>query len=200
MGGEREKERIMIAPARVGMSLDDFIREYARQPFELMGDERIARMPNVAEHQLLVKLLYKLLSPFEDQGLIELFFDMPFVLAHGADWVTGSRVPDLMVVRKERMTRYKAEDADWLEKPLILVPDLCIEIVSPNDIYTEVEAKVERYLADGVQIVWVVNPRQQSVTVHRADGGITRLTRSATLDGGALMPELAVEVGRLFAA
>lgn len=46
----------MIAPARVGMSLDDFNREYACQPFELIGDERIARIPNVAEHQLLVTL------------------------------------------------------------------------------------------------------------------------------------------------
>ena len=52
---------------------------------------------------------------------------------------------------------------DWQFKPFVIVPDLCVEIVSANDNYQDVDAKVDRYLSDGVKLVWVM--RNQSVAV-----------------------------------
>jgi Uma2 family endonuclease len=79
------------------------------------------------------------------------------------------------------------------------VPDLCEEVISPNDIYLDVDEKVRGYLNDGVRIVWVVNPRSKAVNVH-ASGGMTPLDETGTLDGGDLLPDFSLPVSALFPA
>lgn len=65
-----------------------------------------------------------------------------------------------------RIQAYKAADPDWRKKPFVIVPDLGIEVISPGDSYIDVDEKVERYLSEGVKLVWVMNPRNRSVTVY----------------------------------
>lgn len=81
------------------------------------------------------------------------------------------------------------------------MPDLCVEVISPNDIYTEVDEKVNRYLADGVRLVWVINPRTASVQVHTADSiHSARLTDEHSLSGGDVLPDFKTVVSALFVA
>jgi Uma2 family endonuclease len=189
----------MIAPPRIGMPMDAFINEYSQQPFELIDGEQLSLMPNVAKHQLLLKFLVRLLTRYEEQyGSIFVAFELPFVLTDNANWVLGSRVPDMMVYAMSRFTAYQQTMPDWEDKPIVLVPDLCIEIVSPNDIYQEVEDKVARFLDDGVRIVWVVNPRRKTVTVYYHDGRILRFSSDMKLPGDDLMPDLDVIAASLF--
>lgn len=69
------------------------------------------------------------------------------------------------------------------------MPDLCVEVISPSDVYSEVDAKIERYLNDGVRLVWVVNPRTSSVQVYHAQSTqSSRLTVEHMLDGGGTLP------------
>ena len=49
-------------------------------------------------------------------------------------------------------------------------PDLAIEVRSPSDRRTAVERKAALWLSLGVKSVWLVEPRQKSVEVVRADG------------------------------
>jgi Uma2 family endonuclease len=51
------------------------------------------------------------------------------------------------------------------EGHLPIPPDLAVEVVSPNDLYTHVENKVDEYLQAGVRLVWVVNPVNRTVRV-----------------------------------
>lgn len=46
-----------------------------------------------------------------------------------------------------------------------IVPDLAVEVISPDDLYYEVEAKVSEYREAGVRLIWVVNPDQRKVKV-----------------------------------
>jgi Uma2 family endonuclease len=114
--------------------------------------------------------------------------------------VKGSRVPDIMVYERARFDAYCAEHPDWLDKPFILVPDLCIEVVSRNDQYSEVNEKVEAYLADGVRLVWVFDPQTRTVTI-RTQGSATATILHAddTLDGGTVVSGFSVRVGDVFA-
>ena len=48
-------------------------------------------------------------------------------------------------------------------------PILAVEILSPSDTIEGVTEKVEEYLALGVALVWVVNPRFRTVEVFRPD-------------------------------
>ncbi|MEP7290369.1 MAG: Uma2 family endonuclease [Chloroflexota bacterium] len=188
----------MSVLTRVGMPLDEFIRSYDEAPFELIDGERILLVPPVAEHGEVIRLLVIALALYGQVNPNFIFYtEMPFVLEALPNWVKGSRVPDLMIYDRARLQVYQAEHPDWKSKPFILVPDLCVEVISASDSYIDVDAKVERYLEDGVRLIWVFNPRLSTITAH-APGSITRLTESEALDGGEVLPGFSISVGTLF--
>ncbi len=188
----------MSVQERVGMTLDEFIRSYDEAPFELIDGERIALVPPVAEHGEVIAILLEALILYrQTYGYFIYYTEMPFVLESLPNWVKGSRVPDLMLYDKARFQAYQAENPDWKAKPFIIIPDLCVEVISANDSYIDVDAKVERYLADGVRLVWVFNPRQKSIAIHTPDS-IRRLSEDDALDGGEVLPSFSVPVGTLF--
>ena len=187
----------------VGMSLADFVRLFEQEgPFELVDGERTRILPGVAEHSEIIKLIYQLLLAYEQATKrIVTYSETAYVLMYSPDWVAGARIPDVMAYEAARMEAYKAQDADWRKKPFVLVPDLCVEVVSPNDIYSEVDEKVERYLSDGVRLVWVFNPRNGSVQVHSINSNqSTRLTEQDTLNGGDVLPEFELIIKDVFLA
>lgn len=190
----------MSLQIRIGMPMDEFIRLYDAAPFELVNGERILLVPTVAEPGEVLKRLYaKLLIYEETNKNVVVYSELPFVLTDKPDWVKGSRVPDVMVYEASRMSEYKAQMPDWKKKPFVLVPDLCIEVISPNDNYLDVDEKVEGYLLDGVRQVWVFNPRKSSVTIHGPGlDEIKRLRPDGLLDGGQLLPGFQLHVKDVF--
>ncbi|MCU0499029.1 MAG: Uma2 family endonuclease [Anaerolineae bacterium] len=189
----------MTTKTQLGMTLVDFIQAFAQQPFELLHDEQVILMPNTLEHVEIVKRLYLLLAHYErTYQTIRVYSEAPFVLLESPTWVRGSRVPDLMIYQADRIETYKTQMPDHAHKPLVLVPDVCIEVISAHDVYLDVEEKVERYLEDGVRSVWVINPRKRIVTVYPAESN--QITRYHAADHlvSALMPEFSTPVSALF--
>ena len=80
-----------------------------------------------------------------------------------------------------------------------VVPDLVIEVNSPNDRYSAVEAKVDEYLQAGVRLVWVIDPQTESVRVHRLNGTVRDLGRDDEHDGEDVAPGFHCAVRELFA-
>ena len=71
-------------------------------------------------------------------------------------------------------------------------------MISPNDLYTEVDEKVAEWLEHGARLVFVVNPRRRTVAVHRADGSVRVLTIDDTLDGEDVVPGWTLPVRDIF--
>lgn len=69
------------------------------------------------------------------------------------------RVPDVVV------TRGRPE-----ERILTTPPLLCIEILSPEDTISRINARVQDYLEFGVPAVWVVDPAERRVWIYRKSG------------------------------
>jgi Uma2 family endonuclease len=67
-------------------------------------------------------------------------------------------------------------------------PDLVVEVVSPNDTVSDLDAKIHEFLQAGTKLVWVVNPETRTVLVRRADGTLQLLTDPAELTGEAVLP------------
>src|SRR5262249_10914622 len=67
-------------------------------------------------------------------------------------------------------------------------PDLAVEVVSPNDLFYEVDRKVQEYLQAGVRLVWVVNPDCRLGWVHRADGSVGCVREQDELTGEDVLP------------
>ena len=86
-----------------------------------------------------------------------------------------------------------------LDKPITKVgavpymPDLAIEIKSPEDTYKGMRAKARYYLAHGSRLVWLVFPDKRIVEVYSASEEQI-LTESDTLTGGEVLPEFSLVV------
>lgn len=194
-----------LVAEQVGMPLDEYLRLYDEQPFELINGEKITKMPNVIEHGEIIELLYLAIYMFvSGKQLGKIIRKMPFVLSYTSNWVTGSRIPDLMYYTLERLTAFQEAYPNYKKMTYVLVPDLVIEVESPNDNLNEVVDKVDLYLRDGVQTVWVVDPQKQRVSVSTpvAQQPFTKqethLTATDTLSGGDLIPGFGIPVATLF--
>lgn len=103
------------------------------------------------------------------------------------------RRPDASFIRQDRVP-----PTGRLKGHCLVAPDLVVEVVSPNDLYSDVEEKVAEYLAAGVQLVWVVNPPTRSVRIRRADGTSTDLGDADELTGETILPGFRCRIGDLF--
>jgi Uma2 family endonuclease len=183
------------------MTLDEFMQRYGDEgPFEIVEGEIVAMTPQVARSGIIAgKLFIELTGYVESKGLGQVFVEVPVVTTFKTNWVTGSRVPDLMFVQAERMAQLAAADPDWEAKPLTIVPDLAVGIVSPTDRLSDVSKKIAGYLVDGVRLVWLVEPETQTVTIYTPGSKqLTRLSSEDTLTGADLIPGFEMPVAKLF--
>ncbi len=81
---------------------------------------------------------------------------------------------------------------------ITIAPDLAVEVVSPHDMYYEVEQKVDEYLAAGVRMVWVINPANKSVRVFHPKRIVEEIGTDGELTGGDVMPGFTCGVRSLF--
>lgn len=79
-----------------------------------------------------------------------------------------------------------------------LYPDLAIEVLSQSNTAAEMERKLGHYFLAGVRLVWQIDPAMRTVSVHSPAGSETTLTDADTLDGGDVLPGLAIPVAALF--
>ncbi|MBA3875147.1 MAG: Uma2 family endonuclease [Anaerolineae bacterium] len=190
----------------VGMPLDEYMRLYEEQPFELINGEKVIKMPNVIEHGDIIELMYLAIYMIVSaKQLGKIIREMPFVLSYTSNWVTGSRIPDLMYYTAERLAAFQEANPNYKKMPYVLVPDLVIEVVSPNDNLSILDEKVDQYLLDGVQIVWVLDPQKQRASVSNLIARQpftkqqTHLTPTDTLTGGDLIPGFEIQIASIFA-
>lgn len=131
-----------------------------------------------------------------------------FVEAHNLGWVSPEgtsfrcfpddenrvRRADAAFHRLDRLTTEQAR----AEGHCTVVPDLVVEVVSPNDLADEVNAKLIEWLDAGAQLVWIIHPLQQTVHAHRPDGAVRRFRSTDTLTGEPVLPDFQVPVVDLF--
>ena len=113
-----------------------------------------------------------------------------FKLADNPDTV---RAPDVAFVSQKRLDEVGPVQGYWPG-----APDLAAEVVSPNDLYTEVSEKVAEWLRAGAKMVVVVNPRTEQVLVHAPNTDVKVLGLKDTLDGGDVVPGWQLLLTELF--
>lgn len=111
--------------------------------------------------------------------------------AVGTDTV---RVPDVAFVRRERLQEAGGAIKGFVSGP----PDLAVEVVSPNDLYSEVRAKVREYLAAGTAMVIVLDAGDRSATVYRPGRAALELTEADVIDGEDVVPGWKLPVRDIF--
>jgi len=79
-------------------------------------------------------------------------------------------------------------------------PALVVEVRSPNDRHNPMSLRIAQYLARGVPLVWVVDPDDQSVGIHRPGVELPVVAfDDDELTGFDALPDLRIRVRDLFA-
>lgn len=113
-----------------------------------------------------------------------------FVVATNPDTV---RAPDVAFITHERLAETGVPTGYFRG-----VPDLAVEVISPNDRYTEVAEKIAEWLAYGVRLVFVVDPRRKAVEAHRPGQPVRTFDVDDVLDGEDVVPGWTMAVRDLF--
>jgi Uma2 family endonuclease len=129
-----------------------------------------------------------------------------FVRARNLGIVTGEagmmrlfpdlvRIPDVAFVSRDRLPGGKVPS----EQVPLLAPDLAVEVLSPSNTQREMERKRGEYFRSGVRLVWIVDIDERAVNVYTAPEHPVKLSGSAVLDGGVVLPGFSLSLTDLFA-
>jgi Uma2 family endonuclease len=119
------------------------------------------------------------------------------MLLEKAGWNTASEVrlkvvsnaepvPDVIAVRGKFRGRYPAA-----------APELCIEILSPNDILAKALEKGNSYLSWGSECAWIIDPEKRTAWTLSREGGLEPIWVSP--NGTLRIGDTAIDLPTLFA-
>lgn len=175
------------------LTADDLLRLYSEGVRgELIRGELCQTMPAGQEHgEIVVNLAFLLATYVKPRKLGRLAAsDSGVWLERDPDTV---REPDIAYFSAEKMP-LGTRVTGYAE----VVPNLVVEVVSPNNSLREVNDKALMWLSYGVSLVWVVNPDTRSVDVYRAGRAASTLTENDTLDGLDALPGFTCTVHEVF--
>ena len=153
------------------------------------GELRKMIPPGFPHGRIAMKLGGRILNHVDAHGLgTVVAAETGFLLSRDPDTV---RAPDIAFVRAERGT---GPERGYFPG----APDLAVEVLSPDDRPGYVRDKVAEWLEAGTHAVWVVDPRERTVTVHEHGRSVV-VGENDTLPGGDVLPAFEFAVGDLFA-
>ncbi len=161
--------------------------ENADRRFELIQGEIVEKRPTQV-HAAIVSLLTFFLMAYLRENpigwvLVEARYQLP-------DDRINARIPDLSFVSDRSRPLVSKGPAPYM-------PDLAVEIQSPDDSLKRMSDKATYYLPHGSHMVWLVYPDQQLVEVLTTDDR-QLLTGDDQLTGGSLLAGFSVPVREIF--
>jgi Uma2 family endonuclease len=114
-----------------------------------------------------------------------------FKLPNGA-----TRSPDASWVKIER---WDALTSEQRKKYLPLCPDFAVELVSETDDVEDTQAKMLEYLASGLLLGWLINPKEKQVIIYRPNLAPSVLLSPTDLSGEDILPGFILNLQPIFA-
>lgn len=162
---------------------------------KLVTADELAAMPDDGRRRELVKGVLRMMSPSGGRHgdvalrLGALLFnhvrandlgkvfatETGFIISREPDTV---RAPDVAFVSTERLATLSDDD---LVGFVPLAPDLVAEVISPSDVFSDVEEKTLAWLAAGVKIVLVLDPANRTVRIAEHTDQMQLLDEQAQL-------------------
>jgi len=183
----------MVSPILLASEHENVLAVQDEPLYEIVNGQRVDIPPMSAYTTWLASRLHGRLGLYaEDKGLGTSVVEMLFVL--DAEHNLRHR-PDVAFVSAARwpLGRALPGTGDW-----DVIPDLAIEVISPNDVFKDMLAKVREYFHYGVQAVWIIAPEEQQVYVYDSPVHVRILTVQDALTGGEVGPGLRLPLGHLF--
>lgn len=165
--------------------------ENRKRLLELIEGRIVEKMPTQEHGAIVIALGYYLYGYIKQHGggivATEVRHQLP-------DDPNNSRLPDVS---------FSQQTDPPIEKGSVpRMPDLAVEVKSPDDSYTEMREKAAYYLKHGSKLVWLIYPEKQEIEVCTLgeDGSVTYHLHSSeeTLSGGEVLPGFEVAIKAIF--
>jgi Uma2 family endonuclease len=173
---------------RTLLTIDDFERlpdEVAKNK-ELVDGELVDVSGNTPRHNLLRDYLLTAIRRWvQEKHLGTVISEQEYQFldnAHGPDVSFFGPSKKALLDLDKRVQRF--------------VPDLAIEIPSPNDTYFSILRKKDRYLSAGTLEVWLISPEAREIAVYTQ--AAVRLYRSSDIISTDLLPGWTLSLDELF--
>jgi Uma2 family endonuclease len=109
-----------------------------------------------------------------------------FMLPNGA-----MRAPDVAWVLRSHLALLTPKQR---QKFLPLCPDFVVEIRSPSDRPSTVQAKMQEYLDNGARLGWLIDAANRAVYVYRPNQPVERLDNPTTISGEPVLPGFVLDL------
>jgi Uma2 family endonuclease len=172
---------------------DEFLTLPDRDQYELL-DGHLVERPMGAKAGLIIANLLGLLKPFVAGHKLGSVFSSDTGYIMFPERPNRVKFPDASFMRRGRLPNGEVPEGHFK-----LVPDVVVEVVSPNDAACAVQEKIEEYLEAKVELVWVVYPRARVVLAFRPDGSVQRFAATDPLRADDLFPGFTCQTEELFA-
>lgn len=113
-----------------------------------------------------------------------------FILSNGAE-----RSPDLAWVSQ---SRWDALTPEQRRKFVPLCPDFVLELRSPSDELSELQAKMDEYLACGAQLGWLIDADAKRVYVYRPGEATLLLEQPSEVGGDPVLHGFSVRLDAIY--
>jgi Uma2 family endonuclease len=176
-------------PVRTLMTAEQFdaLPEEEGRKWELLDGELIEVSSATPKHNRILARLVTLLNAFAEARRLGAVLPETDLAVRA-----NTRLrPDLGFFSAET---WSTVDLDRV--PVVQIPDMAIEIVSPSETSTAINRKIDAYLKWGVQEVWLIEPEIRTLFVHTL-AGAQRLTEGAYLMSD-LIPGWRIQVSEIF--
>ncbi|MGK7929911.1 MAG: Uma2 family endonuclease [Microcystaceae cyanobacterium] len=144
------------------LTLGEFLSSpLSNENYEYFDGKLIKKMSPKLSHSRVTLALSSLLDDW-NQGKGEVGIEWCVSLKRkGKDWCP---IPDLLYISHEKLGEIELDD-DACPIP----PELAIEIISPEQSFSNLIEKAEAYLKAGVDRVWLIDTKAKKITVFYPD-------------------------------
>jgi Uma2 family endonuclease len=179
------------------------------EQFDLLADiEQSARMELTKDGELIIMSptggtaggknfnLYLDLGIWNRQTKLGKAFDSSttFVLPNGA-----RRSPDVSWIKLDQWNQLTQAEQDGFPP---IVPNFVVELVSPSDLknqrYEDLQAKMQEFLENGVQLGWLIEPSAKTVEIYRPGKPVDILNNPRTLSGENVLSGFTLDLSEIF--
>ena len=174
------------------LTADEFFDRYEDGGYDLVDGILVEMpMPGGIHGKVCVKVAVEVELYLRANPIGHAFCNDTFVLLR--------RKPDTMRGPDVCFVRFATLPADDVPAgPLLVIPELVIEVRSPSDSWPDMERKAADYLRAGVTVVVVVDPPTVSATAFRPNDRRDIFAADQTLTIPDVLPGFAVPVARFF--
>ena len=90
--------------------------------------------------------------------------------------------------------RWESLTLEQQEKFPPICPDFVIELRSRTDTLSDLQEKMKEYLHSGLQLGWMIDPRQEQVEIYRPNQAVEIISFPTRLSGETILPEFTLNL------